>query len=401
MRLNDVKNIVWTGLAIYLSFIVTDTAIAKTWECPILPSEQKVIIDKTSGARIIYITSDKASDTNLYFHDRCWLANGQMMLFYSDRTGRSELHAYILSSGELVRLNRAEDSPARSAIASRRGNKMFVIRDKKIYQWTVQLTQKPKTMVNVSEKEIGKFPEGSKQHSGLNENSDGTLVCFGYGINDRYYIAVASTESGETRVVAQPEIPFGHLQFSWNRPDLLSFSGSYGGDTAPMDPNEPPHARIWFVNINTQIPIPAFYQKPGELATHECWWINDQMTFIGGHRKEEAHLKVLDLKTGDIRIIGAGAWWAEGEPIELGKVNWWHAAGSPNGRWIAADNWHGIIALFNAKTTEMKILTQGHRIYGSGAHPHVGWGLDDNSVEFTSNKFGNPDVCIAFIPEQW
>jgi oligogalacturonide lyase len=401
MKLNNLNKILWIGLVIYLSFILAETTIAKTWDCQILPSEQKVIIDKTSRARIIYVTSDKASDTNLYFHDRCWLASGQMMLFYSDRSGRSELYAYILSSGELVRLNRAEDSPAGNAIASRVGNKIFVVRDKKIYQWTIKLTIKPKTMVTVSEKEIGKFPEGSKQLSGLNENSDGSLVCFGYSQDEKYFISVAVTETGNTRVVAQPEIPFGHLQFSWERPDLLSFSGSYGSDTAPIDPKEPPHARIWFVNINTHVPIPAFYQKPGELATHECWWINDQMTFIGGHRKEEGHLKVIDLKTYDIRIVGAGAWWTEGKPIELGKVNWWHSAGSPAGRWIAADNWHGIIAIFDAKTTEMKILTQGHRTYGSGAHPHVGWGLDDKSVEFTTNKFGNPDVCIALIPEQW
>ena len=401
MRLSDLKKIICTGLIVYLSIIVTEIAIAKTWDCPILPSEQKVIIDKTSGARIIYVTSDKANDTNLYFHDRCWLSSGQMMLFYSDRSGRSELFAYILSSGELVRLNRAEDMPARNAIASKEGNKIFVVRDEKIYQWTIKLAKKPKTMVTVSEKEIGKFPEGSKQRSGLNENSDGSLVCFGYLQDDQYYISVTDTETGKTRVVAQPEIPFGHIQFSWERPDLLSFSGSYGSDTAPIDPNEPPHARIWFLNINTHVPIPAFYQKPGELATHECWWINDQMTFIGGHRKEEGHLKVLDLKTGDIRIIGAGAWWAEGKPIELGKVNWWHAAGSPEGSWIAADNWHGIIAIFNAKTTEMKVLTQGHRIYGRGAHPHVGWGLDGKSVEFTTNKFGNPDVCIGLIPEKW
>jgi len=107
------------------------------------------------------------------------------------------------------------------------------------------------------------------------------------------------------------------------------------------------------------------------------------------------------LKTGEIRIIGAGAWLPGIEAKELSKVNWWHASGSPDGRWVAGDNWHGIIALFDAKTTEKRILTSGHRTYGHGAHPHVGWDLFGKSVEFTSNKFGNPDVCIGMIPKNW
>ena len=31
----------------------------------------------------------------------------------------------------------------------------------------------------------------------------------------------------------------------------------------------------------------------------------------------------------------------------------------------------------------------------------VGWDLESKSVEFTTNKFGNPDVCIVIIPEKW
>jgi len=107
------------------------------------------------------------------------------------------------------------------------------------------------------------------------------------------------------------------------------------------------------LNINTHVPVPAFYKVPGELVTHECWWINDQMTFIGAHNKdgdrEEGHVKILDIKTGEIRIIGTGAWWDEGTAFQISKVNWWHASGSADGKWIAADNWHGIVALISVK----------------------------------------------------
>jgi hypothetical protein len=100
-------------------------------------------------------------------------------------------------------------------------------------------------------------------------------------------------------------------------------------------------------------------------------------------------------------VIGEGAWWQGASASDLAKYNWWHASGDYQGRWVAADNWHGIIALFNGKTTQKRILTQGHRIYGHGKHPHVGWNHLGGMVEFTSNKFGNPDVCIALIPKEW
>ncbi len=192
-----------------------------------------------------------------------------------------------------------------------------------------------------------------------------------------------------------------HIQFSHQRTDLLSYAVGYGSDTAPLDTLEPAHARIWFLNINIKVAVPAFYQKPGELVTHECWWVHDQMTFIGGHLPGEAHVKVLDLKTNEIKIIGAGAWWEGASESDLARVNWWHASGSPDGKWIAADNWHGTISIFNAKTTEKKILTTGHRVYGGGAHPHVGWDLAGRSVVFGSNRHGNPDVCIGYLPENW
>ena len=49
----------------------------------------------------------------------------------------------------------------------------------------------------------------------------------------------------------------------------------------------------------------------------------------------------------------------------------------------------------------MRLLTTDHRIYGSGAHPHVGWDLHGKIVEFTSNKLESPDVCIAELPDEW
>ncbi len=66
-----------------------------------------------------------------------------------------------------------------------------------------------------------------------------------------------------------------------------------------------------------------------------------------------------------------------------------------------ADNWHGHIGVTDERTSHMRLLTKNHRIYGGGEHPHVGWAPDSKSVEFTSHKLGNPNVCIAYLPEAW
>lgn len=374
---------------------------AKDWNAEILPSEQKTEVDSLSGAEITFITTNKANDTNLYFHDRCWLLDGKIMLFHSDRTGRSELFGYIAETGELIRFNQKQDPAAIFPEASGSGDKIFVVRENSIYIWDIVLNTEGNSSVKINEKKLCDYPEGAVPIHGLNENSDGSLLSIGYKLDELYHIAVVNTSTGDSEHIAQMDYPIQHMQFSMDRPDLISFARSYGNDTAPLDSNEKPHVRIWFVNIHTKIPMPAFYQVPGELVTHECWWVNDQITFIGGHRKEEGHVKVLNLLTNEIRVIGPGAWIEGVEASEIAKVNWWHAAGSPDGRWVVADNWHGVIAIFDAQNTRMRILTSGHRIYGSGAHPHAGWDLFGNSVEFTSNKNGNPDVCIGMIPQEW
>ncbi|MBN1347803.1 hypothetical protein JXJ21_00180 [candidate division KSB1 bacterium] len=390
---------------ILIWLLVPAIAYPETWDCEILPSEHKIEIDPESGAKIIFATTNPARDWNLYFHNRCFLWENQMLLFYSDRFGRSEIMGYLPETGELVRLNRAQAPPSGSPLASIKGDRLFVTRENSIYQWKLKIATVPRTSVQITEEKLTDFPEGTRQRSGLAENSDATLLAFACRNDTDFYIGVYDFATRQRRIITNVGFKLDHLQFHRHRPDILSFCRDYDSDVAPLDPAEPPRARIWFLNVNTAIPIPAFYQVPGELATHECWWVNDQLTFLGGHHRsesrEEGHVKVLDLKTGDIRIIGAGAWWEEGTGYQIAQVNWWHASGSPDGKWVAADNWHGIVALFNAKTTEKKILTTGHRIYGGGIHLHVGWDLLGKMVEFTSLKLGNPNVCIGIIPENW
>ncbi len=390
---------------ILLLFVPTILFSQTSWNCEILPPEHKVELDAKSGAKTIFVTSNPASDVNLYFHDRCFLHNNKIMLFNSDRFGSQEIMAYLLDTGELVRLDSEHDMKSATPYASIKGDRLYVVRDKVIYEWKLDIVTTGKTSIKVTEKKLTEYPQNYKQLTGLSENSDASLLAFAYGNENEAFISTYNFATGEVALAGQVDFNIGHLQFHKQRPDVLSFCRNYGSDRAPKDKNEPAHVRLWFLNINTHVPVPAFEQVPGELVTHECWWVNDQITFIGSFNSddssEDGHVKVLDLKTGEIRVIGPGSWWEGGTPSEIARENWWHASGSPDGKWVVADNWHGIVALFNARTTERKILATGHRTYGKGAHPHAGWDLNGTMVEFSSNKYGNADVCIAVVPEGW
>lgn len=387
-------------------WLAAQTARAMTWEAQVLPSERVEAVDPKTGVTVIFATTHAASDSNFYFHERCFLAGNRMMLFNSDRFGRGEVMAYLRDTGELVRLQRPEDPGVDGRVASVRGDRLYVVKNRGLCEWKLELTREPRTAVRVTERRLADFPEGAEVRSSLDENCDGTLLTFMYRLGEEYFVGFCDAATGALLPAARMGFKADHLQFHRHRPDVVSVSRTYetGGDWAPTDPAAPRRARIWTVNVGTRLPVPAFWQVPGELATHECWWVNDTLTFIGGFRhegdREEGTVKVLDFKTGEIRILGSGAWVAGVPGRELSQANWWHASGSPDGRWVVADNWHGTVALFDARTTAPRLLTTGHRVYGSkGLHPHAGWDVRGECVQFTSNQRGNPDVCLVVVPQ--
>jgi hypothetical protein len=160
---------------------------------------------------------------------------------------------------------------------------------------------------------------------------------------------------------------------------------------------------LWVIDINKGVPVNVYQAIENELVTHAIWWINDKILFTGAIAVEAkdawSHVKMLDVGSGDVRIVGAGSWWPDATPEEMSRSNWWHPSGSDDGQWIVADNWHGDIQLFEGRNSRPHLLTANHRTYGSGDHPHPGWDRKGNQVVFTSHNLGSADVCVATIPE--
>ncbi len=388
----------------------------ESWTAEVLPSEQYITKDENSGAELIFVSRSEATERNFYFHQRSWLPEESLFFFLSDRTGRMEVFGYLQESGELVRLERKDAEPVdQTMTAGRFDDCLFMTRGKEVLEWTFTIetrsSEQGKSSVKISERVIGTLPDDFVRILGLNESAHGQGMVIGFSSSGPHKCRVIwmDKRTGAIKEIAATDFDISHVQSSWNTPGLVSFARHYEdsiqGDRVGEAAKDNVRARIWLADLTDRKPWPIYTQQPGELVTHECWWADDQMTFCSGEHyqdgAEDAHVKVYDLKSGITRIVGPGAWWPGCTKEETARLNWWHASGSPNGRLVAGDNWHGGIAIFSGKSARARMLTVNHRTYGGGAHPHVGWSPTSTKVVFASNRFGNPDMCIAVIPVDW
>ena len=405
-----------------VALAVGTAAAATSYPLEVLPPECKRMTDPQTGVELLFLTTAPENDVNLYFHEYSWLADESLILFTSSRP-RGGLMGYLSATGELIRFQTPQ-GPVGGATAAARGNAVFAVRGRTVVEvkLAIQRSSDPaarSSRVTATERVLCTLPDGAPG-TALNPSCDGRYVALGVtGFADPKRgpaICKVDLKSGKLsdvcRLPVQPGYG-GHVQWSRTNPHLISFAGGRGptkdvAGPAPMATAPEDYAgrgqRLWVVDIREGVPRNVYLAEEGELVTHESWWVNDQLLFCGGQSPTPAvlsHVKALNIHSSEVRIVGAGAWWPEASPAEAARLNWWHAAGSTDGRWVAADNWHGDIMLFEGKTTRPRLLTAGHRTYGQGDHPHVGWDRKGEKVVFASHLLGNLNVCVATIPKAW
>jgi hypothetical protein len=411
-----------------LALFAGSAVAATSYPLEVLPPEHQRMTDPKTGAEMLFLTTSPERDANLYFHEYSWLADESVILFVSSRTNGG-LMGYVTATGELIRLHTPKGGLS-LATAAAKGNAVLAARGREIVEikLAIQPSDSPATRpsrVTATERVLCTVPDGAPACS-LNPSCDGKYVAFGVGCyGDKSAgpaICKVNIKTGKFSVVCRlPEPPGygGHVQWSRTNPNLISFAGRgqpLGDITGRTLPDTAPEdyaaraQRLWVVDIRDGAPRNVYQAVEGELVTHESWWINDTILFCGGahfsapdttNKAVLSHVKELNIHSGDVCIAGAGAWWPEGSPSDVARLNWWHVAGSANGRWIAADNWHGDIVIFEGKTTRPHLLTSGHRTYGKGDHPHMGWDRKGEKVVFGSHLLGNLNVCVATIPKAW
>jgi hypothetical protein len=376
-------------LILMLILWVAVPALATTWQAEVLPADHSVRIDSVTGVKLTFLTTKTRSE-NVYFSERSWLSDESMIIFYGVRG----LMGYLTATGELV-VMKAPIGYVTSATCAARRPSIFCMRGGDLLELTPEVTlstdptKKPST-VKIHERLITTLPKSVQ----LNSSDDDEYIGVGVKTASGMSIRTIRIRDGVTRELrAVPEGGGGsHVAWSRSKSNLLTYAGK---------PD-----RLMLIDPAKGVPRSIYTKTPDELITHESWWIDDQILFCGSvrpHGQDQSHVKVIDPKTGTVRIVGAGAWLPGISAADLAVHNWWHAAGSVDGRWIIADNWHGDLVLFEGTTTRPHWLTKGHRKYGSGWHPHAGWDRRGEKVIFASYMLthvkNDVRVCIATIPE--
>ena len=77
---------------------------SSVWNCQIYPCEHKIVTDPVTGYPLRFITTAGATDRAFYFTHNSFLPDGSMIVFSSDRSGRSEYFGYLTATGELAQL---------------------------------------------------------------------------------------------------------------------------------------------------------------------------------------------------------------------------------------------------------------------------------------------------------
>ncbi|MCL4788785.1 MAG: hypothetical protein KJ070_18655 [Verrucomicrobia bacterium] len=412
------------SLSVAKLVILTCSAFGRgdSYPLEVLPPEHRRVTDPKTRVELLFLTTAPEKDVNLYFHEHSWLADESVILFTSARTNGG-LMGYVTATGDLIRFHSPRGGFG-GATAAARGNSVLAVRGREIVE--IKLAIRPaasfkgRSSVTATERVLWVLPDGSPS-TALNPSCDGKYAALGVArFSDPsrgptiYKVNLRSGALSEVCRLPEPPGYGGHVQWRRTNPNLLSFAGrGREGDVAGPPPGlagPEDYAgrgqRLWVVDIRKRVPRNVYLAAEGELVTHESWWVNDQILFCGAEQAMPppavlSHVKTLDVHNGEVRIVGAGSWWPEASPSDAARLNWWHASGSADGRWIAADNWHGDIMLFEGRTTRPHLLTSGHRTYGQGEHPHVGWDRSGEKVVFASHLLGDLNVCVAFIPTAW
>ena len=82
----------------------------------------------------------------------------------------------------------------------------------------------------------------------------------------------------------------------------------------------------------------------------------------------------------------------------------WHVSGSPGGRFVVGDNFARELYLIDRKTSEMMLLTAGHKRTAKD-HPHPTFSPDGTRIEIQSAMLSEDDqsmnICIVPVPDEW
>ncbi|HYC29214.1 MAG TPA: hypothetical protein VEB42_10365, partial [Chitinophagaceae bacterium] len=373
------------------------------------PSERKVVKDPVTGTMLTFLTSTPAGDSKIYQTHTQWTADGQWLIFRSNRV-KNEALAVNERTGDIVQVT--EGGYTGMLCVARRQMKLYFMRNSgagiqvmeadlaKIFADSKKGSMQP---APVYQRLCGTIPAELGGGSDMALDADEQLVYFRVGKTEgaRHLPAGTKVEgsfgprnmgagpaglmsmnvnNGELKYIVSVPFQVGHVQTNpWVSGEII-FCWETGGKSPQ---------RTWIVNADGTGLRPLYPEAPYEWVTHEAVITKDEVAIaIMGHRR------IGGADSSGTAVGGANpgqeaAWGPSGtreKPTGLGIVNirtrqmiiagqtrsgsgLWHVHGSPDGRWAVGDDFSRSLYLIDRHTGEMMMLTTGHKTTAAD-HPH-------------------------------
>ena len=361
-----------------------------------LPPEKRVVRDAVTGATLTFLTTDPANDSKPYQTDPTWTADGRWILLRSNRGDGAQAFLLEVQTGDIVQVTDGATNTSTVSL-SRKTNKLYLLRDHRIVEVRLDplladaRAREPKDPA-AYERVVATLPEDLRAGA-LAVDPDESHVYFGVIVSaplaGRREIDKRNTDPAEDRAAARRrfeaagkgessirsidletgemrtviDVPFrlGHLQTNPWVPGEILYCHETTGD-APQ--------RMWAVRADGTGNRPLYAESPDEWVTHETFSGKDEVMFdLMGHlpylRERPTGVAVVNLRTNHMTILGQ----IDEDMTGGGTGGFWHANGSPDGRWAVADSFLGNVYLIDRRNGERILLTTDHKMLPDHAHP--------------------------------
>lgn len=420
------------------------------------PSERKIVKDPITGIDLVFLTSIPNGDSKIYQTHNQWTADGQWLIFRSDRVP-GEAIAVHEESGEMVQVT--EGGYSGMLNIARNSMHLYFMRK------PVQSTKDRDGSMEVVEvdlarlfadSEAGKLQAASvyQRICGITSSEIGAggdmaldgdseeWVFFRVGKDEAEKhlpkdtkieaafgprnmgagpsgIAKMNTRTGEVIHVVSVPFQVGHIQTNpWKAGEIV-FCWETGGKSPQ---------RTWTVMADGTGLRPLYPESEYEWVTHEAFLTPDEVGFaVMGHRPVSG---LTDSQTPPGTEVGGAnpgqelGWGPSGtrrKPTGFGVVNlrtremriagqtlrgsgFWHVTGSGDGRWLAGDDFARDIYLIDRHTHEMILLSSGHKTTAAD-HPHPTFSPDGSRIQIQSAMLSEDNrtmnICIIPVPKRW
>lgn len=330
--------------------------------------EMRTVSDKWTGRTIRAIGCPGSDTGQHYFTANTWLSDSRRLVVSAGIDERKRCR-YVLFDMDSGRSQSIVDDGGWGAGIVSSDDKLYYI-DGRALRCVDLTTMSPST--------VSLLEEGCEFHGPPSITNDGSVIGIYWSRDGEWVIGSVEVSAGAVRPAIAPGFakPYDVANHAMINPiyrNLLFYA--HEGKTEHIPD------RIWTVDISTGEAKNLYRQKRSEDGTH-VEYVGHEMWAYGGER-------LFFVKYDPSPLKPAGIYWVDKHGEHSGFLNgdysYWHAAASPDDRWVVADTHeHGSkIVLVDAARGTSRPLCEVRRWEEHPGHPHPAFSPDSRKVSFT------------------